>query len=152
MKRDANRDLALEALDQCEYMVVGVSDAGGVPYCVPVNGVRVGEDIYFHCAPAGEKVDCLRAHPQVSVTAVGRQRVLPEQYETEYQCAVVRGTAEEVTGEEEKREVLWVICRRYAPDHLERVEETLAKYIHRTGVWKIHMDTISGKRKEYPKA
>lgn len=76
MKRDANPEKGLEALDQCEYMVLAMTDGEGKPYCIPLNGVRVGEKIYFHCAKAGEKVDCLRTHPQVCLTAVGHQRVI----------------------------------------------------------------------------
>ena len=91
MKRDANPEKGLEALDQCEYMVLAMTDGEGKPYCIPLNGVRAGEKIYFHCAKAGEKVDCLRTHPQVCLTAVGHQRVIQAIYETEYQCAVVRG-------------------------------------------------------------
>lgn len=74
-------------------MVLAMTDGEGKPYCIPLNGVRAGEKIYFHCAKAGEKVDCLRTHPQVCLTAVGHQRVIQAIYETEYQCAVVRGTA-----------------------------------------------------------
>ena len=103
MKRDANPEKGLEALDQCEYMVLAMTDGEGKPYCIPLNGVRAGEKIYFHCAKAGEKVDCLRTHPQVCLTAVGHQRVIQAIYETEYQCAVVRGTAGEVTDETEMR-------------------------------------------------
>lgn len=94
MKRDANPEKGLEALDQCEYMVLAMTDGEGKPYCIPLNGVRAGEKIYFHCAKAGEKVDCLRTHPQVCLTAVGHQRVIQAIYETEYQCAVVRGPPE----------------------------------------------------------
>ena len=86
MKRDANPEKGLEALDQCEYMVLAMTDGEGKPYCIPLNGVRAGEKIYFHCAKAGEKVDCLRTHPQVCLTAVGHQRVIQAIYETEYQC------------------------------------------------------------------
>lgn len=41
MKRDANPEKGLEALDQCEYMVLAMTDGEGKPYCI-LNGVRVG--------------------------------------------------------------------------------------------------------------
>ena len=44
MKRDANPEKGLEALDQCEYMVLAMTDGEGKPYCIPLNGVRVGEN------------------------------------------------------------------------------------------------------------
>ena len=138
MKRDANPEKGLEALDQCEYMVLAMTDGEGKPYCIPLNGVRAGEKIYFHCAKAGEKVDCLRTHPQVCLTAVGHQRVIQAIYETEYQCAVVRGTAGEVTDETEMREALWALCRKYSPDCLERVD-----------IWKICIESVSGRWRDY---
>ncbi len=42
MKRDANPEKGLEALDQCEYMVLAMTDGEGKPYCIPLNGVRAG--------------------------------------------------------------------------------------------------------------
>ena len=53
MKRDANPEKGLEALDQCEYMVLAMTDGEGKPYCIPLNGVRVREQIYFHCTRCG---------------------------------------------------------------------------------------------------
>ena len=38
MKRDANPEKGLEALDQCEYMVLAMTDGEGKPYCIPLNG------------------------------------------------------------------------------------------------------------------
>ena len=37
MKRDANPEKGLEALDQCEYMVLAMTDGEGKPYCIPLN-------------------------------------------------------------------------------------------------------------------
>ena len=50
MKRDANPEKGLEALDQCEYMVLAMTDGEGKPYCIPLNGVRVGEKIFISTA------------------------------------------------------------------------------------------------------
>ena len=136
MKRDANPEKGLEALDQCEYMVLAMTDGEGKPYCIPLNGVRAGEKIYFHCAKAGEKVDCLRTHPQVCLTAVGHQRVIQAIYETEYQCAVVRGTAGEATDETEM-------------DCLERVEQVIDDSFARVAIWKICIESVSGRWRDY---
>ena len=107
MKRDANPEKGLEALDQCEYMVLAMTDGEGKLLHPPQRGTGGGEDL-FPLRKGREKVDCLRTHPQVCLTAVGHQRVIQAIYETEYQCAVVRGTAGEVTDETEMREALWL--------------------------------------------
>ena len=35
----------------------------GYPYIIPVNFVNLAGNIYFHCAPKGEKLDNLRRDP-----------------------------------------------------------------------------------------
>ena len=97
--RALEREAALRILDQTEWMTLSMTQPDGTPYAVPVNMTRAGEWLYFHCAREGKKIDCLRACPQVCVTAVGHARVIPEQYTTEYESAVVFGTAEEVLEE-----------------------------------------------------
>lgn len=148
MERNGNREEGLRALDDCEYMVLAMTDLSGEPYCLPVNGVRVGESVYFHCARKGEKLDCLRRNPVVCLTAVGSQRVVQQAYETAFTSAVARGRAEEVTDPEEMGEGLWAICRKYTPDCLERVEEVIQKHLPAVSVWKISLTSVSGRRKE----
>ena len=147
MEREENREVGLRALDVCEYMVLAMTDGEGKPYCVPLNGVRVGQTIYFHSRLAGEKLDCLRAQPQVCLCAVGSQHVVQQAYETVFTSAVVRGRAEEVTAAEEQRQALWAICRKYTPDFLERVDEVIDQHLPRCAVWKITITTLSGRRK-----
>ena len=147
MKRTDGRDIGLEALDRCAYMVLAVTDAAGLPYCMPLNGVRVGEAVYFHSARRGEKLACLNLHPRVCLTAVGWQRVVQAEHETEFASAVVRGTAHEVCDPEEQKRALRAICRKYAPDAPERVEEGIEKHLARTAVWRIDLEQVSGRKR-----
>lgn len=50
--------------DKCEWAVLGLIDANGEVYPVPVTIVREGSRVYFHSAQSGEKVECLRRHPR----------------------------------------------------------------------------------------
>ena len=147
MKRDENRDLGVKALEASPYQVLAMTDGAGLPYCVPINGVLVGQTVYFHSRLAGEKLDCLRARPQVCLAAVGDQRVVQEAYETLFTSAVARGRAAEVTDPAEMREALRAICRRYAPDAPDRVEEVIETHLSRTSVWRIELETVSGRKK-----
>ena len=49
--------------DKCEWAVLGLIDADGEVYPVPVTIVREGSRVYFHSAQSGEKVACLRRPP-----------------------------------------------------------------------------------------
>ena len=46
MKRDANPEKGLEALDQCEYMVLAMTDGEGKPTASPSTGTGGGEDLF----------------------------------------------------------------------------------------------------------
>ena len=157
MKRTDGRDVGLEALDRCEYMVLAMTDEAGMPYCMPLNGVRVGEAVYFHSAQRGEKLTCLNLHPRVCLTAVGDQRVVQAAYETEFTSAVARGTAHEVCDPEEQKEALRAICQKYAPDCPDRVEEVIEKHLAGPGVGRIDGEQGRGgkrlckKRKRAPR-
>ena len=143
--RQLEREQALEILDGCQWALLSTADGDGTPYGVPLNLVRDRERIYFHCALEGHKVDNLRANPAVCVTAVGHCEVIPEQLTTHYRCAIVHGTAREVTDPGEKRSALVLLCRRFAPEHQIRSQEEIANLLERTGVWCISIDRITGK-------
>lgn len=147
MERNSGREIGLEALDRCGYMVLAMTDGAGEPYCVAVNGVRVEDAVYFHGRLRGEKIDCLRLHPRVCLTAVGDQRVVQAEYETEFTSAVARGTAREVTDPAEMRQALRAICKKYAPDCPDRVEEVIEKHLPNTAVWRIDLEQVSGRKR-----
>ena len=147
--REMDLEFARMVLDKCEWAVLAVSGADGAPCCVPVTIVRDGEDIYFHSALEGEKVDCLRRDGRVCLTAVGDTKVATDKFTTEYESAVVHGTAAEVTEETEKIQALRLLCQRHVPANMDRFEAEVQRSLWRTGVWKIHMDRVTGKRKKY---
>ena len=147
--REMDREFALAILDRCEYAVLATSDREGHPYCIPVTIVREGEDIYIHSAPAGHKVDNLRANENVCLTAVGDTKIAKDQFTTEFESAVVFGTAEEVTEDGEKIEALRLLCRRHVPTNMHAFDEAVQASLHRTGVWRVRMETVTGKRKKY---
>ena len=60
-EREQGTEFIHQVMDSCVYMVLSMTGVDGLPYSVPLTPVRSGEDIYFHCAPEGEKVDALRA-------------------------------------------------------------------------------------------
>jgi nitroimidazol reductase NimA-like FMN-containing flavoprotein (pyridoxamine 5'-phosphate oxidase superfamily) len=73
-----------------------MTSAAGVPHGIPLNFAFVNNRIYFHCAPAGKKVDLLASNPQVSFCVVGRTQVLPEQFGTRSESVIATGQVEEL--------------------------------------------------------
>ena len=148
--RAQSREFSLALIDRCTHGVMALSTGEAVPYCLPLSFVRVGDDLYFHCAQEGRKIDLLRRFPQVCVTFVGEDRpafVAPAMYTTYFQSAIVTGTAVETTDPAEKVEALRALCRKMTPEFMNNFQAAVEKSLTVTSVWKVHMEDISGKAK-----
>lgn len=148
--RARDLDFSLALIDRCTHGVMALSTGEEVPYCLPLSLVRVGDDLYFHCAHQGRKIDLLRRFPQVCVTFVGEDRPAfeaPAEYTTYFQSAIVTGTAGEVTDPGEKIEALRALCQKVTPEHMDGFDAAIEKSLAVTAVWKVHMEDISGKAK-----
>ena len=143
--REQSREFALEVIDRCEYGVAAFQ--GEEPYCLPLSLVRVGEELYFHCALEGKKLDRLRADSRVCVSFVGANQAAKDAFTTYYQCALVMGTASEVTQDEEKIAALRALCEKLTPENMADFDAAIAQSLPRTSIWKIHMDQVTGKGK-----
>lgn len=146
--REQSREFALDIADNCDYAVMSVVDPEGKPYCVPLSIVREGEKLYFHCALEGFKTDCLRNSNDVCVSCVGKTKNIPEEFTTEFESAIIRGKAFEVTDKEEKIHALKLICLRYAESNMADFDSAIERSLSRTGIWKIEIADITGKRKK----
>lgn len=152
--RARDREFSLALIDRCSHGVMALSTGGEVPYCLPLSFVRVGGDLYFHCARQGRKLDLLRAHPNVCVTFVGGDQpafVPPAMYTTYFQSVIVTGRAREVSDDREKVMALRALCQKLTPEHVEggAFEAAIANSLSVTSVWRISMEEISGKEKAH---
>lgn len=144
--RKANRQKdarwALEVFDKAPYMTLSMTRPDGTPYGLPLNVVRKDETtFYFHCAAEGEKIDCLKHNPIVSLSAVSR---CTPKYEEEknnfteyYNSAIAIGRAEFVTDREEKIDALRLICERFLPHYMEHFDSAITRSLDRTTVVRI---------------
>ena len=153
--REMDAAWALEVMDRAPYMTVGMTDVDGTPYVLPLSLSRIGSHtFYFHCAPEGRKLDILRHHPQVCLTAVSKCKptVGPKDgsFTLEYHSAIAYGHAEIVTDDAEKREALRAICKRFLPSHMVAFDAAVLRSMARTAVIRITLTAPPlGKRKQY---
>ena len=145
--REKPRDFALAVVDKCAYSVMATVNPDGTPYCIPLSMARDGEWLYFHCALEGHKIDNLKHQNRVCVCCVGDVKEAPGEFAIGYESAVINGVALEVTDREEKIHALTLISQRYTPAVMDTFDKQIEKTFGRTGVWKIHIDEISGKGK-----
>ncbi len=133
---------ALEVFDKAPFITMSMTRPDGSPYGVPLNIVRKDDTrFYFHCAFEGEKIDCLKHNPVVSLSAVSRCTPKYEEMKnnfTEYfNSAIAIGKAEVVEDDSEKIEALRLICERFLPNYMEHFEQAISRSLERTKVVRI---------------
>ncbi len=126
----------------------------GFPYITPVNYVSLDGNIYFHCAPKGEKLDNLDRNPRVcfevdvplSYIDIGLDPSRPicnlHQF---YHCVIIRGNARIVKNDQLKLDALnALIAKHENTDNFAKVTPDMSGY-KACVVIEIIPDSISAK-------
>ena len=144
--RELETSEALELLTKGEYGILSTIGEDGYPYGVPVSYVYFNNIIAFHCATKGHKLENLEHDSKVSFTVVGDTRPLPEKFSTNYESVIAFGKAEEAL-EDEKKEILLEIIKKYSPDFLDEGKDYIRKSADHSKVFKIGIEYITGKKR-----
>ena len=146
---------ALDLMHRAPYITVSFVDADGKAYGLPLS-LASEDDVhwYFHCALEGRKLEAIKAHPEVCLSAVTRctPTVGPRDgsFTLQYKSAIAFGKAEIVADDEEKIHGLRLISRRFLPQHMDAFDKSIARSLARTAVVRISLLELPvGKRKQY---
>ncbi|MBF0127553.1 MAG: pyridoxamine 5'-phosphate oxidase family protein, partial [Magnetococcales bacterium] len=101
----------------------------------------------FHCALTGHKLDNLAWQSKVSFCVVGKTKVLPDRFGTEYESALIFGVAGEVHGEE-RQAALVALLEKYCRDYLGEGMRYIQNKEKATRVFRITVDYLSGKARK----
>lgn len=153
--REMNSQWASDIMHKAPFITVSFIDSNGKAYGLPLS-LASADHIhwYFHGALEGKKLDAIKAHPEVSLSAVTRctPTIGPKDgsFTLQYKSAIAFGTAEIVTDKEEKTIALRLISERFLPNHMDAFDQSIARSIDRTAVVRITLtEPPTGKRKQY---
>lgn len=155
--REMPADWALDIMRKAPYITVSFIRPDGTAYGVPLSLASTDDKTwYFHCAPEGEKLDAIAAHPEVCLSAVTKctPTVGPNDgsFTLQYRSAIAFGRAVLVTDVEEKVAALRAISERFLPQYMDAFDEAIRRSLHRTAVVRITLTASpTGKRKQYDK-
>lgn len=155
--REMDSQWALDIMHRAPYITVSFTRADDKAYGLPLSLASENDtEWYFHCALEGEKLEAIKAHPQVCLSAVARctPTVGPKDgsFTLQYKSAIAFGKAEIVSDDKEKIEALRLICQRFLPNHMDAFDSSIARSLSRTAVVRITLtEPPTGKRKEYDK-
>jgi uncharacterized protein len=138
---------ASSILERGEYAILSTVSPDHAPYGVPVSYCVIDGSIYFHSATEGTKINYLTTNPKVSFCVVGKTEVLPAKFGTRYESCIVQGIASESFGGE-KQMALEGLIRKYSADFIPEGMEYIEKLKEKTRVFKISIDSISGKARK----
>ncbi|MEW9097103.1 MAG: pyridoxamine 5'-phosphate oxidase family protein [Clostridiaceae bacterium] len=138
---------AIEVLKNGEYGVLSMVGENDYGYGVPLSYVYIENAIYFHCAREGQKLDSIEKNNKVSFSVVGRTKLLPEKFSTEYESIIIFGKATEVNDEEKERALIAIIGK-YSPEYIESGMEYIKRAANRTRVIKVSIENICGKTRK----
>lgn len=144
LKRQRDAEWALEVFDRAPYVTMSMVRPDGTPYGLPLNMVRKdATTFYIHCAFEGEKIDCLKHNPIVSLSAVSRCTPAFEEekcnYTEHYKSAIAIGKAEFVNDDTEKIEALRLLCERFLPKFMNHFDEAISRSLPITNVVRISL-------------
>lgn len=103
---------------------VATLDADGYPYVTPVNFVFYEGNIYFHCAPKGEKLDNLLRDSRVGFEVDMPLAYIGREFNPNgetcnlhqfFHCVIIRGTASVVTDDALKTAALNALVEKHEP-------------------------------------
>lgn len=143
-EREMTKEDALRCFDNSPYMVVSCMDEKGKPYSVPLSGIRIQKQIYFHCAMQGRKTELFKENAPVCVNAVSYIEKATKQFTVYYASVIINGHIHLVEDQECKRMVLRKLTETYTPEMLSALEGELQKLSH-TSIYRIEIESISGK-------
>jgi uncharacterized protein len=117
------------------------------PYIVPVSFGYDGDNIYFHTAPEGMKIDYMTANDRVCFELEHDIRMVPDKdsackWSVSYLSVIGFGRVQEITGAEEKIAALDLIMKHYSG----RAWDYDAAATEKTRLWCIAIESLTGKR------
>lgn len=169
--REMDRAFALALIDKSQYGVLSVVDKDGHPYGLPLSIVRKENNLYFHSAKSGKKVEAFAEGKEVCVTFVGEVSV-PELFfedelksfltdstkgntlaskvfTTEYESAMVFGKIHLVENSDEAVRALRLICEKYTPSKMDYFDLAAQSGLPKTNIYQIEISDVSAKRKKF---
>ncbi len=140
--RQMDADWALDVFRKAPYVTVSMVRPDGTPYGVPLSlAMKDDTTFYFHCADEGEKIDCIKYNPIVSLSAVSKCHPKYEEeknnFTEHYNSAIAIGKADFVTDRNEKILALRLICERFLPKYMDHFDKAISRSLDRTTIVKI---------------
>ncbi len=150
--------LIYDVLDKAEYGTLALC-MDNKPYAVPLNFVRIGEDIYFHGAIKNKKMKMLEQNPLVSFSVVENYALIDSYFSSTeglacpatqfFKSVSIDGVVEVLESREVTAKVFEALMQKLQPKggYKPFINSEYDAAIKATAVVKIEIETLSCKFK-----
>lgn len=146
IRQQLSKEECVEILERNTSGVLAVLGDGGYPYAVPLSYVYFDNNLYFHCAKSGHKLDAINGCDKVSFCVIDQDLVVPEEYTSYFRSVILFGRAKVMECDSEIRSAIERLAMKYAPeDSRESRDAAIEKEYHVMRMVKIEVEHLSGK-------
>lgn len=125
--------------------VLAVNGEDGYPYTIPISYTYDREQLFFHSANEGHKIDAIRNNDKVSFCVIDQDEVIQETFTTHFRSVVVFGRATIITDPQQRQLALESLVRKYSPDFLEKGQQEIREAWNHVSIIAVTIEHKSGK-------
>ena len=105
--------------------VLAVIGDEGYPYTIPISYTFDNQQLLFHSANEGHKIDAIRNNDKVSFCVIDQDDVIQETFTTHYRSVIVFGRASIITESHQRQNALESLVRKYSPDFVDKGQQEI---------------------------
>ena len=125
--------------------VLAVNGDDGYPYTIPISYTYDNQQLFFHSANEGHKIDAIRNNDKVSFCVIDQDDVIQETFTTHYRSVIVFGRASIITDPKLRQLALESLVKKYSPDFLEKGQQEIRQAWDHVSIIAVIIEHKSGK-------
>jgi nitroimidazol reductase NimA-like FMN-containing flavoprotein (pyridoxamine 5'-phosphate oxidase superfamily) len=141
-----------DVLKRGRFLHLGMADADGWPYVVPIGYAYKDGAIYVHGASQGRKNDILAVNPKVCFQVTLDAEVLPNEvgskFTMKYRSVTGFGVVHNLTDAGDRNAALKILMDRYGGPHTDYPEGS--EMHKKLWVARLDIESMTGKKSVYP--
>ena len=124
----------------------------GIRRCLAHYGLKpeecalVGDQIFFHCAKTGHKIDAIRNYEKASFCVIDQDKIVSEEYTTYFRSVIAFGRVHILENEEEKMHAIRILAGKYSGDQgTEGIDREIGKSFANLCMLQFDIEHLTGK-------
>ena len=134
-------------INQCDICFVGIIEADGTPYVIPMNFAYSNGEISLHSAPDGKHVKLIELNNRICVTFCSERKLVYQHpdvacsYSMQSKSVVCKGSVTFIEDIAEKEEMMHLLMKKFSDRKFKYSKPALTN----VKVWRVIVDEMTAK-------